>query len=58
MAKSQSASTKPSVLSQVSKRGHEAIAQIMAERGGKMPLPQFLAARWNIENYFRSVGLS
>jgi hypothetical protein len=30
----------------------------MEERGGKLTLQQFLARRWNSEDYFRSVGLS
>jgi hypothetical protein len=58
MAKSQNPSSKQSLLAQVPRRGREAIARIMEERGGKATLQQFLAKRWNSEDYFRSEGLS
>jgi hypothetical protein len=34
------------------------MARIMDERGGKMPVQQFVAERWNFEGYLRSQGLS
>ena len=46
------------MLSQVPKRGQQAIARIMEERDGNLPLEQFLAKRWHFEDYLRSQGMS
>ena len=42
-----------SLLSLVSKRGRDAIATIMQERGGHLSLEEFLAKRWNLEETWR-----
>ena len=58
MARSQKSSIKQSLLSRIPKPGREAIARIMEERDGKMPLEQFLAKRWNFEEFLRADGFS
>lgn len=47
------AKAKKTILSQVSKRGRDAIATIMQERGGHLSVEEFLAKRWNLEETWR-----